>query len=173
ERGIDDGRLTEDFSKKLRFPEEGEDEDEEEFSFAYVNAEGYPITAEEDFEDGHIRPAYPLFNSDLLFDYEKYGVSATDDSNETVRPRLRKLFVEDRDGDGDASPETFRNPTGFSKLWRFRDLVLRSNSDGRDVFVFLNSNVSGGDKAQSSSSSSAAAKLTSEDDKKQMEGGGE
>ncbi|KAG2265439.1 hypothetical protein Bca52824_072518 [Brassica carinata] len=136
-----------------------------------MDQEGYPI-AKEEAEDDHIRPAYPLFNSDLLFDYEKYGVSATDDSNETVRPRLRKLFVEDRDGDGDgksaeegskldplgpycswsdgtvaeASPETCRTPRD-SRLW---------------------SNVSGGDKAQSSSSS-AAAKLTSEDDKKQME----
>ncbi|CAH2033734.1 unnamed protein product [Thlaspi arvense] len=111
---------------------------------------------------------------------------------EASRPRLRKLFVEDRDGDGEkamtasgseleprgpycswsggtveeASPEACRksNSTGFSKLWRFRDLVLRSNSDGRDAFVFLNSNV--GDKTQSSSS---AAKLTSHDDKKPTE----
>ncbi|XP_019171215.1 PREDICTED: uncharacterized protein LOC109166781 [Ipomoea nil] len=30
------------------------------------------------------------------------------------------------------------NSTGFSKLWRFRDLGHRSNSDGRDAFVFLN-----------------------------------
>ena len=31
------------------------------------------------------------------------------------------------------------NSTGFSKLWRFRqDLKLRSNSDGKDAFVFLN-----------------------------------
>ncbi|KAL0800016.1 hypothetical protein Bca101_055191 [Brassica carinata] len=145
-----------------------------------LNAEGSPITAEEAFEDGHIRPAYPLFNRDLLFDYENDGVSANDDNSETVRPRLRKLFVEDRDGDGknaeegsmldpycswsggtvaEASPKTCRkrSSTGFSKLWRFRDLVSRSNSDGRDAFVFLNSNVGGsGDKTQSSSSSSSA-----------------
>lgn len=63
----------------------------------------------------------------------------------------------------EASPETCRksNSTGFSKLWRFRDLVLRSNSDGRDAFVFLNSNAAVGDK-----SSSRPAKLTSEDEKK-------
>ncbi|PWA68956.1 hypothetical protein CTI12_AA303070 [Artemisia annua] len=32
------------------------------------------------------------------------------------------------------------NSTGFSKLWRFRDNnnINRSNSDGRDAFVFLN-----------------------------------
>ncbi|ESQ34415.1 hypothetical protein EUTSA_v10008273mg [Eutrema salsugineum] len=231
---IDDDRLTEismmlseDFCKKLGFPEEGEeirklerswskleesvefdeeeeageeeeeeDEEEEEgeeFSFACVNAQGSPITADEAFEDGQIRPVFPLFNRDLLFHYENDGVSMTDNdnNNHALRPRLRKLFVEDRDGDGnkkaadseleplgaycswsggtveETSPETCRksNSTGFSKLWRFRDLVSRSNSDGRDAFVFLNSNV--GDKTQSSSSS--AAKLTREDDKKATE----
>ena len=68
-------KLSEDFTKKLGFSEEGEeirklerswskledsvefDEEEEageeeEFSFACVNAEGSPITAEEAFEDG-------------------------------------------------------------------------------------------------------------------------
>ncbi|EFH66849.1 hypothetical protein ARALYDRAFT_472633 [Arabidopsis lyrata subsp. lyrata] len=211
---IGDDRLTEisiDFTK-LGFPEEEEinklerswskleesvefnededdeeDEEEEEFSFACVNGEGSPITADEAFEDGQIRPVFPLFNRDLLFDYENDDdksddVSVTDEN----RPRLRKLFVEDRNGDGDgeetedsekeplgpycswsggtvaeASPETCRksNSTGFSKLWRFRDLVLRSNSDGRDAFVFLNNNNNVGDKTRtrSSSSSSTAA----------------
>lgn len=32
------------------------------------------------------------------------------------------------------------NSTGFSKLWRFRDFMNRSNSDGRDAFVYLNNN---------------------------------
>ncbi|KAF8082794.1 hypothetical protein N665_0807s0003 [Sinapis alba] len=198
-------KLSEDFTNKLGFSEEGEEirklerswskledsveddeeeeeeEEEEEFSFACVNAEGSPITAEEAFEDGQIRPVFPLFNRDLLFHADQNDtVSATDDS-ESVRPRLRKVFVEDRDGDGEgkkaeegslgtycswsggtveeASPETCRksNSTGFSKLWRFRDLVLRSNSDGRDAFVFLNS-----DKTQSSSS-----KAASEEDKEE------
>ncbi|KAJ0257707.1 hypothetical protein HA466_0085290 [Hirschfeldia incana] len=217
-------KLSEDFTKKLGFSEEGEeirklerswskledsvefddeeeagdvveddeDEEEEEFSFACVNAEGSPITAEEAFEDGQIRPVFPLFNRDLLFHYENADqndcVSTTDgDSESVVRPRLRKVFVEeDRDGDGEgkkaeegsycswsggtvaeASPETCRksNSTGFSKLWRFRDLVLRSNSDGRDAFVFLNSNAAVGDKTQSSSST-RAAKSTSEEEKK-------
>ncbi|KAF2547862.1 hypothetical protein F2Q70_00020508 [Brassica cretica] len=222
-KSIDDERLTEmsmmlseDFTKKLGFSEEGEDirklerswskledsvefheeeeagdEEDEEFSFACVNAEGSPITAEEAFEDGQIRPAFPLFNRALLFD-QNDAVSETDEDSESIRPRLRKVFVEDRDGDGEgkkaeegslgaycswsggtvaeASPETCRksNSTGFSKLWRFRDLVLRSNSDGRDAFVFLNnSNAAVGDKTQSSSSSSKAAKLTSEDDKEE------
>ncbi|GFP88035.1 hypothetical protein PHJA_000947200 [Phtheirospermum japonicum] len=38
------------------------------------------------------------------------------------------------------SPEICKksNSTGFSKIWRFKDLLGRSNSDGRDTFVFLN-----------------------------------
>lgn len=166
--------------------EEEDEEEEEEFSFACVNGEGSPITAEEAFEDGQIRPVFPLFNRDLLLFDQNDVVSATDDSDsESVRPRLRKVFVEDGEGKkaeegslvgahcswssgtvAEASPETCRksNSTGFSKLWRFRDLVLRSNSDGRDAFVFLNSNAAVGDKTQSSSS--RPAKLTSEDEKK-------
>ncbi|KAM0009160.1 hypothetical protein Hdeb2414_s0095g00791301 [Helianthus debilis subsp. tardiflorus] len=36
------------------------------------------------------------------------------------------------------------NSTGFSKLWRFRNNEMnRSNSDGRDAFVFLESSVTG------------------------------
>ncbi|XP_010477667.1 PREDICTED: uncharacterized protein LOC104756734 [Camelina sativa] len=189
--------------------EDDEDEEEEEFSFVCViNAEGSPITADEAFEDGQIRPVFPLFNRDLLFDYENADrqnddVSVTDDNN---RPRLRKLFVEDRNGDGngdettkeslgpycswsggtvaEASPETCRksNSTGFSKLWRFRDLVSRSNSDGRDAFVFLNNkNNNVGDnksRTQSSSSSTVVAEknkgkektsTSSEKKKKKME----
>ncbi|KAG7655330.1 hypothetical protein ISN44_As01g024170 [Arabidopsis suecica] len=212
---IADERLTEismDFTK-LGFPEEDEEikklerswskleesvefneddeEEEEEFSFACVNGEGSPITADEAFEDGQIRPVFPLFNRDLLFEYENEddkndNVSVTDEN----RPRLRKLFVEDRNGNGDgeetedsekeplgpycswtggtvaeASPETCRksNSTGFSKLWRFRDLVLRSNSDGRDAFVFLNNS---NDKTRTRSSSSSSSTAAEENDKK-------
>lgn len=139
--------------------EEGEGE---EFSFASVNAENSPITAEEAFKDGQIRPVYPLFNRNLLFDNPK---------EETLRSPIKKLFVEataeeeEEEPMGpycswtsrtveEASPKTCRksNSTGFSKLWRFKDLVLRSNSDGKDAFVFLSNG--DGDKNQPSSSSS-------------------
>ena len=65
----------------------------------------------------------------------------------------------------EASPETCRksNSTGFSKLWRFRDLVLRSNSDGRDAFVFLNNS---NDKTRTRSSSSSSSTAAEENDKK-------
>lgn len=38
------------------------------------------------------------------------------------------------------SPELSKksNSTGFSKLWRFKEYLNRSYSDGKDAFVFLN-----------------------------------
>ncbi|KAJ0241217.1 hypothetical protein HA466_0216570 [Hirschfeldia incana] len=142
--------------------EEGEDE---EFSFTSVNAEKSPITAEEAFEDGQIRPVYPLFNRNLLFEPDE----------RSLRSPLKKLFVESEEATTEtdeesepigpycswsartvveeASTETCRksNSTGFSKLWRFRELVSRSSSDGKDAFVFLNH----GDKKNQSSSKPA------------------
>ncbi|KAL1215359.1 hypothetical protein V5N11_009779 [Cardamine amara subsp. amara] len=152
--------------------EESVEEEEDEFSFASVNAENSPITAEEAFQNGQIRPVYPLFNRNLLFEYEK------DDTNKkALRLPLKKLFVEEEQEEEssepmgsycswsgrtveEASPETCRksNSTGFSKLWRFRDLVLRSSSDGKDAFVFL-SNGDGDKNRSSSSSSSSSSKL--------------
>ncbi|CAN8239193.1 unnamed protein product [Cochlearia groenlandica] len=190
-------KLNDDFESKLKFREEEEDnkhnldkswlnqenqeeeeeEDEEEFSFAGVNAENSPISAEEAFEDGQIRPVYPLFNRNILFEPEE----------KSLRSPLKKLFVETEETTTatssstaaeeeetepmgpfcswsgktveEASPETCRksNSTGFSKLWRFKDLVLRSNSDGKDAFVFLNNDKN--HTPSSSPSSSAAAKL--------------
>ncbi|KAG7651235.1 hypothetical protein AtNW77_Chr1g0071661 [Arabidopsis thaliana] len=177
------GELNDDFGSKLKISskeEENRDDDswwnqngtdkddegrEDDFSFASVNADNSPITADEAFEDGQIRPVYPLFNRNLFFD---------DPEEKTLRSPLKKLFVEsttteEEEEESDtvgpycswtnrtveqASPETCRksNSTGFSKLWRFRDLVLRSNSDGKDAFVFL----SNGSSSTSSTSSTAA-----------------
>ncbi|EOA35545.1 hypothetical protein CARUB_v10020750mg [Capsella rubella] len=159
--------------------EEGEREGEE-FSFASVNAENSPITADEAFKDGQIRPVYPLFNRNLLYD---------DPKEQTLRSPLKKLFVESTTAEDEqeeeeeepmgpycswkgrtvqeATPETCRksNSTGFSKLWRFKDLVLRSNSDGKDAFVFL-SNGDGDKNQQPSSSSSVRSKRTEKEKEK-------
>ncbi|KAF8049608.1 hypothetical protein N665_2171s0010 [Sinapis alba] len=175
------GNLNDDFSSKLKvgFTKEEEEEEEnnsdmnnleededdddereegedEEFSFTSVNTDNSTITADEAFEDGQIRPVYPLFNRNLLFEPEE----------RSLRSPLKKLFAEataEREEESEpigpycswsgktvveeASPETCRksSSTGFSKLWRFRELVSRSNSDGKDAFVFLNH----GDKNQS------------------------
>ncbi|KAF8081946.1 hypothetical protein N665_0855s0001 [Sinapis alba] len=182
------GKLNDDFSSKLKVgvtekeekSDDGEEEEEgDEFSFASVNGENSPITADEAFEDGQIRPVYPFFNRNLLFE---------PDAKESLRSPLKKIFIERGEEAAtttttttttaaatssttgeeesepigpycswsgrtveEASPKTCRksNSTGFSKLWRFRDLVLRSKSDGKDAFVFLNNG--------SSSQSTAAA----------------
>ncbi|KAH6801936.1 hypothetical protein C2S51_033382 [Perilla frutescens var. frutescens] len=83
-----------------------------------------------------------------------------------MRPPVKKVFVETEGVDGqamtssaqgndeiagpccewssrkavEASPEVCKksNSTGFSKIWRLKELTARSNSDGRDAFVFLN-----------------------------------
>ncbi|KAJ0231938.1 hypothetical protein HA466_0294180 [Hirschfeldia incana] len=171
------GKLNDDFSSKLKVgvteeEEKSDDEGEEEgdeFSFASVNGENSPITADEAFEDGQIRPVYPFFNRNLLFG---------PDAKESLRSPLKKVFVERHEATTtttipeeeesepigpycswsgrtveEASPNTCRksNSTGFSKLWRFRDLVSRSKSDGKDAFVFLSN-------GSSSSPSSTAAK---------------
>ncbi|GAV81285.1 DUF1645 domain-containing protein, partial [Cephalotus follicularis] len=138
-------------------------EDDEEFSFACTNPDGSPISADDLFYNGQIRPIFPLFNRDLLLsDGYDLGDSKSE-TEEDFRPQLKKLFIEEGESTSasseppassycewsspgktvrEASPETCKksNSTGFSKLWRFRDQRLRSNSDGKDAFVFLNAN---------------------------------
>ncbi|CAM9002079.1 unnamed protein product [Rhodiola kirilowii] len=130
-------------------------EEEEEFSFVCVDPETSPISADDIFYEGQIRPVYPLFNQALIF-----GDEDSDSDSTSPRPQLRKIFIEhpgssSKEGTQEnpatgtfcewsgkspmASPDRCKksNSTGFSKLWRFRDLLHRSSSDGKDTFVFL------------------------------------
>ncbi|KAM3706380.1 hypothetical protein ACJW31_03G148600 [Castanea mollissima] len=155
-----------------------EEEEEEEFSFSCTNPDGSPISADDVFVNGQIRPIFPIFNRDLLFSGGYDGDLKSGVDSLSLRSPLRKLFVESASESAsesdelegvpaetycewsgaasggakavETSPELCKksNSTGFSKLWRFRDLVHRSNSDGKDAFVFLN---------HSSSSTSLAA----------------
>ncbi|GAV63782.1 DUF1645 domain-containing protein [Cephalotus follicularis] len=142
--------------------EEDEDEDEEfEFAFVCKEPETCPISADEIFCNGQIKPTYPIFDTNLLQNTTK----------KSSRPPLRQLFSEDRETtttttpscssseadelDG-LNPGTYcvwtpkkaeeespgrckkSNSTGSSsKRWKFRDLLHRSHSDGKDRFVFL------------------------------------
>lgn len=148
--------------------EEGSDEDDDdddyEFSFFCTDPDGSPISAEEIFQNGQIRPIFPLFNRDLLFAGGNDGdlKSSNNDSSSSLRPPMVKYFVEEHastssaDTDDvdevalgefcawsgkavEASPDVCKksNSTGFSRLRRFRDLLHRSHSDGKDAFVFL------------------------------------
>ncbi|KAF8040801.1 hypothetical protein BT93_B2894 [Corymbia citriodora subsp. variegata] len=174
--------LAQDFEEKLRVSEAGpdgsdaatasaeqepqleeEDEEEEEedgedgdsdFEFACLNPDGSPVSADDVFDNGRIRPFFPLFNRDLVFADD----SEADPSPSVHRPPLKKVFAEAGVGGGADEPRgtycewTARiveetppspgncrksNSTGSSKLWRFRDLLPRSNSDGRDAVVML------------------------------------
>lgn len=128
--------------------EEEDDEDEEgEFTFMYVGDNDSYNT--ELFESGQIR--FPLFDQSLL---------STGDNRLPITVPVDNVFIESprrSNGETDGiSTGTFcaiskdsesgtpeinikSNSTGFSKLWRFRDNMNRSNSDGRDAFVFFQS----------------------------------
>lgn len=159
--------------------EEDDVSDEEEFSFVCPGDDVPQIAAEDAFFNGQIRPVYPLFNRDLL-------LGCGDLERLPVNPPVRNVFVETTsyppgnevgdDAEGPScewsgkavkadGPDGCKksNSTGFSKLWRFRDLLHRSNSDGRDAFVFLNN--------PAAPSTSAAAKT--EEKKSQRKNTGE
>lgn len=169
---------------------EEEDDDDEEFSFACVNPDGSPISADDVFVDGQIRPIFPLFNRDMLFADAYDGDSKPKEgSSSALRPHLRNIFVEERDhpssSSASESDEPERGPsgpfcewsgkaelskksnsTGFSKIWRFRDLVRRSNSDGHEAFVFLNHSSA---STKPSSETTTAAKKNDVVEKKEKE----
>ncbi|KAM7468645.1 hypothetical protein LguiB_016207 [Lonicera macranthoides] len=130
-----------------------EDDDDDDFSFVFNKYETSPIQAHAVVHDGQIRQVFPLFDRDLLADY--YSESSED--RLPHQPPV-KVFVESSTLSSSSSAsdkidgvatgpycvwtkkgkDEKSNSTGFSKLWRFRDFVNRSNSDGRDAFVFLN-----------------------------------
>ncbi|THF96507.1 hypothetical protein TEA_015061 [Camellia sinensis var. sinensis] len=117
-----------------------------------------PISADDVFQNGQIKPIYPWFDRSILL--------AGDSVDLPCRPPVKNVFIEppppQAPAKGDlessycewsgkaveASPEICKkcNSTGFSKLWRFRDLLNRSNSDGRDTFVFLNGSATSPEK---------------------------
>ncbi|KAJ8759031.1 hypothetical protein K2173_003269 [Erythroxylum novogranatense] len=179
-----EGRLMEDFDLKLKVSENDEndcsleinnrvlvdkhevspgytgedDDDDEDFTFICTNSDGSSISADDVFQNGQIRPGFPLFNQNLLFSRDE---DSQPENSATLRSPFRKIFVEERDNGESSSSESDEpegpycvwtgkavdtsrevckksNSTGFSKLWRFRELSLRSNSDGKDAFVFLN-----------------------------------
>ncbi|XP_044488201.1 uncharacterized protein LOC123212983 [Mangifera indica] len=176
-------QFAEDFAEKLKMnpTEQREehpepDEDEEEFSFVCVNPDS-PISADEAFSNGQIRTMFPIFDQSLLYDYVNDDGEVKTSSSTSRRPPLKKLFVEEQSDPEaepagpfcewrssktvkEASPDSCKksNSTGFSKLWRFRDLVVRSSSDGKDAFVFLDSGKYSSEKGEKEKSSVSTTK---------------
>ncbi|KAM6594348.1 hypothetical protein CsatA_002051 [Cannabis sativa] len=86
--------------------EEEEEEEESEFEFAFVATEpdSSPISADEIFYNGQIKPVYPLFDQSLLekpisstndVDAKKKNNNVQETTRRTRRPQLRKLMVEE------------------------------------------------------------------------------
>ncbi|XP_056165426.1 uncharacterized protein LOC115671796 [Syzygium oleosum] len=133
--------------------EDGEDDGDSDFEFACLDPGGSPVSADDVFDNGRIRPFFPLFDRGLVF----AGAEAGSEPG-TSPSRVKRVFAEAGAGGGAEEPRgtycewTARiveetppspgscrksNSTGSSKLWRFRDLLPRSNSDGRDAVVML------------------------------------
>ncbi|KAF7806087.1 uncharacterized protein G2W53_038248 [Senna tora] len=155
-------------------PASGGGDDDFEFTFVCRDPHSSPVSADDIFCNGQIRPIYPLFDRSLL---DGISPTATADETATVRRRrlpLRKLMFEERetgscssstseaediDLDGVApgtycvwdpkssslsSSESVRKPSkkssstgSSSKRWKFRDLLPRSHSDGKEPLVLL------------------------------------
>ncbi|KAL2936048.1 Replicase polyprotein 1a [Bienertia sinuspersici] len=154
---------------KIKDKDEDEDEEEEdeesEFEFAVLGGEdnSSPISADEIFSNGQIKPMFPIFNTDLVYGYR--GATRNDgvsrklfEERESSSSRSRNDGVSCSSSEADdlegVPPGTYcvwtpkkkeevmmmkkkSKSTGSSKRWRFRDLLYRSNSDGKDTFVFL------------------------------------
>ncbi|CAO2829257.1 unnamed protein product [Amaranthus hypochondriacus] len=118
--------------------EEEDDDENEEFEFCFVGDLSSPVSAEEVFKDGQIRAVAP------------YSAENAEEGESSRGPPVKKLFVVSSPENDDVAegpyctwkspvPEMSRksNSTGFSKLWRVKELLARSNSDGKDSFVFL------------------------------------
>ncbi|RVW53121.1 hypothetical protein CK203_080653 [Vitis vinifera] len=111
----------------------------------------------------------------LLSEGQNQEVSVKPPTPASIRRPLRKLLIEERGTDSCSSSEADElegvppgtycvwtpkvaespparcrksNSTGSSKRWKFRDFLHRSNSDGKDTFVFLTPNSSVKKKAE-------------------------
>ncbi|XP_047309732.1 uncharacterized protein LOC124913167 [Impatiens glandulifera] len=120
--------------------EDEDEDDEEEFSFVSVGSGSSTFSSDDTF--------FPLFDQSLLYNIDRNDLP--------YRPSVKKVFIETEDSVPpsssdkisikesrkavEASPQICKksNSTGFCKLWRVQELIKRSNSDGRDAYVFFN-----------------------------------
>ncbi|CAN1179727.1 hypothetical protein LINPERPRIM_LOCUS36518 [Linum perenne] len=134
-------------------------EEEGEFEFAIVDREAVtsPISADEIFCNGQIRPLYPLFNTDLLLNGPEFQSLKSNSNNKSPPPPpaeksrvgrrqpLMKLFREEREG-GDGNSSQFSSedeldsvPEGTYCVWNPKKeesspeiSKKKSSSDGSD-----------------------------------------
>ncbi|KAL6579854.1 hypothetical protein OROMI_007878 [Orobanche minor] len=139
-----------------RNPEPGAADDDDDFDFAFATRDSGPssqIPADEIFQNGKIRPVYPVLNRDVLLgvghvgfrnDNEKGNDGNQNSGSEPpkIRNPLRKLFIEERETTTTSSsssssdvdemwrPIAAEDGGGNSKRWKFKDLLRRSHSYG-------------------------------------------
>lgn len=68
-----------------------------EFEFVTRDSDSTPISADEIFHNGKIRPAYPFFNGDFFIRKVKMDASKEDNGAKTIRLPLMKLLIEERE----------------------------------------------------------------------------
>lgn len=166
-----DEEVEEEEGEEAEEEEEDEEEDDSEFEFAVLCREddSSPISADEIFSNGQIRPMFPIFNTDLVFGGGEENDDVSQDPPErTIRLPLRKLLTKERENsaascssseadeldgipsgtycvwtpnpkkkESDIIGKKSHSTGSCSKRFRIRDLLYRSNSDGKDTFVFL------------------------------------
>ncbi|KAK7281897.1 hypothetical protein RIF29_10260 [Crotalaria pallida] len=156
--------------------EDEDDEDEFEFTFYPREPNTSPVSADDVFFNGQIKPTYPLFDRTLLLNNNipndtvsvinktNQHDDAASDEIKRRRPPLRKLMSEEREtascststSEADESLDLEGIPEGtycvwtphsvgvkerekkisstgsVSKRWKLRNLVLRSQSEGKE-----------------------------------------
>ncbi|XP_057517051.1 uncharacterized protein LOC130798179 [Amaranthus tricolor] len=139
------------------------EDEESEFEFAILSGEDNspPISADEIFSNGKIKPMFHVFNTDLIYGYGRYEYDYKNGASpQTLGLPLRKLLQESQNGNGKSSSQaddlngvpsgTFcvwtprkkgevmkmrkrSKSTGSSKRWRIKDLLKTINgNDHRD-----------------------------------------
>ncbi|KAL7588874.1 hypothetical protein Lser_V15G41191 [Lactuca serriola] len=183
---LPDSEVHEDCENEGEEQQEEQEEDADsdgDFTFMFIGDDDLPIYADGVLEDGQIRPVFPLFDQKLLLGGE-YDLEEID--RLPINPPVDNVFIESphrspsstasgheenedsatgpycvwsKDSATGTTAELSKksNSTGFSKLWRLREKVGRSNSDGRDAFVFLKSS----DRTTTSTSTSTTATSSS------------
>lgn len=132
------------YSPQNREKEDNSDiEDEnEDFEFAFVTRESQissPISADEIFCNGQIRPLFPIFNKDLLLgnmNLERQNFSMENSGSlkgpgRKSRLPLKKLFIEEREtassGSSSEADELDGVPPETYCVWRQKDPAERCN----------------------------------------------
>lgn len=192
--------ISDQFNQQLSLDPElnqhDENDNDDDFTFMLIGEDDLPIYSDNVTEDGQIRQVFPLFDQKLLLnDNGEYDVEEIHQL--PIHPPVDKIFIESPRGfpvqenkqndDSDSATGPYcewskesvtiiselskkSNSTGFSKLWRLREKVNRSNSDGRDAFVFLKNTdrttvTASVTPSSSSSSSSSSVKSVNGDGK--------